>query len=355
MNLVRVENATFSSNEKCLITYDGYFHDNQTLLLKEELKKVASVVYLLQLKQIPVYCLPVLDEDQSPSFPKETIASLMQDITGKEFPIYFLESKDMPKSDAKGVFFLKPDSGYDGFSSIIIQSYRFLKQLKLQNQSGSKKNLKFYITADVDETLHFLQNLQNNTLKNKLGILGGNQIQKTNHFVERFVRYFQYLLFGGSVGLHILKANGVNIGNSPYDKEELSMSFQALHRASYEECIVELPYDHIVTEQIGSKMKTKTSQREIPSPYVAIDIGGKTLQVFEERMKLASLILMHGPVGMVELEKARKGTLEILKILSKLKKPVLVSGYELCSFALRENISLRLVPDFDFITSFLDK
>ncbi|MCS7205472.1 MAG: phosphoglycerate kinase [Leptospiraceae bacterium] len=353
MKFLRIENTNISGNS--LILFDWYDNHQYPFLLRAQIEIISELLDFLKLKPTTLFLMPVINNQiqQSSNFFHENIETLIQNLKKQNNHLQFQHVEKTPEKPSNEIIYIiNPTKEFipiiQYFDFIIIQSYRFLTELKKNNTLTNIENNKFCITSDVYETLYFIELLQNQTIKQKVGIFGGNQIEKTNLFLEACVKYFQTLLFGGSVGLHTLKANGVEIGNSAYVREEISHSFHIINKAYSEECEVLLPFDHIITDKITSKAKTKTSPREIRSPYQGIDIGSKTIEAYEEKIKNANLVFMHGPLGIIEIEKSKKGTYEILKILNKSKKPTLLTGYELTNFAKKENFSLKIVPEFEF-------
>lgn len=349
MPLQRFENYNFQQN--CLIFFDLYEDKNENLLLENSLKNLVELIDFLKLKNLTIYCLPVTKNSK-----KEELNNLVKNFL-KEYSVEILTEFEQLESNwnKKNVFIIHPSIfnsqkffslHFDGF---IIDSFQFFINF-LQDSHYSKLNKeKITLSTNTYETIQILQQISMNTLKPKLLILGGNQIQNTIEFLHSTVKYFQSLLFGGSIGITALKANGLQVGNSPYSSEFLSEMFQIMNKAEFEECEVFLPVDHMVTDKLSNNAKIKTSPKEIPTQMIAVDIGQKTIQLFEEQIKESNLIFMHGPLGILEIEKAQNGTLQILKTIHKHQKPTILSGTSLCSLALKNKINSKYIPDFEFI------
>lgn len=349
MPLRRFENYNFQNN--CLIFFDLYSNSNDNFLLENSLENLFELINFLKLKNLAIYCLPISKNPNYESFNK------LIEIIQKKHSVEFLTEFEQLESNwnKKNVFIIHPSIfnsqkflslNFDGF---IIDSFEFFIKF-LENSHYSKlNNEKITLSVNLFESIQILQQILSNTTKRKLAILGGNQIQNTIDFLYYTVKYFQNLLLGGGIGITALKANGLQVGNSPYSSEYLSEIFQIMNKAEFEECEVFLPIDHIVTDKLSNDAKIKTSPKEISKQMIAIDIGQKTIQLFEEQIKESNLIFMHAPLGILELEKAQNGTLQILKTIHKCQKPTILSGTSLCSFALKNKISSKYIPDFEFI------
>jgi 3-phosphoglycerate kinase len=59
---------------------------------------------------------------------------------------------------------------------------------------------------------------------------------------------------------------------------------------------------------------------------MGLDIGPKTVKLFEEKLRSAKTILWNGPLGVFEMDKFAKGTEEIAKFIAGLKGATSVIG-----------------------------
>ncbi len=359
MNLPRIENIAFFQN--CLIFFDIPNNPEEKNLMDYYMSSLHYILEFLKLKQISIFCLPI----QKNSISKEYLEEI-----GKYLSKFFhtvivdqIEIIHELKNKKDSIFLIHPkffsfqwhDLSQLSFDHFIIHSYKFFYLFKKDSNFNKIDKNKFCISSEIAESFRLLENISSSQGKPKIGIFGGNQIEKTIKFLDLTVKKFQYILLGGSIGVTALKSMGVQIGSSPYEKDQLSQIFQIMNKANFEECKVELPLDHIVSESISIKAKTKISPREISNNYIAIDIGPKTISLYEQIIKQSNFVLFHSPTGIIELEKAQKGTWELLKIIQKQKKDCIITGNQLCNFVIEKNISLKIIPDFDFIYYFLNQ
>ncbi len=59
---------------------------------------------------------------------------------------------------------------------------------------------------------------------------------------------------------------------------------------------------------------------------MGLDIGPKTVKLFEDKLKGAKTVVWNGPLGVFEMDKFAKGTEEVAKFIAKLKGVVSVIG-----------------------------
>ncbi|MBU1905435.1 MAG: phosphoglycerate kinase, partial [Candidatus Omnitrophica bacterium] len=87
-----------------------------------------------------------------------------------------------------------------------------------------------------------------------------------------------------------------------------------------------LPVDHIVVDQIKAEAKKEEVGCDIPEGKIAVDIGGKTVALFKEKLKTAKTIIWNGPMGIFEIDAFSRGTEEIAKFITTLKATTIIGG-----------------------------
>ena len=69
-----------------------------------------------------------------------------------------------------------------------------------------------------------------------------------------------------------------------------------------------------------------TSNTNVPEGWMALDIGPKTLTLFEKELQGAKTIFWNGPLGVYEIKDFAKGTLAVAKILSESQATTIIGG-----------------------------
>ena len=94
---------------------------------------------------------------------------------------------------------------------------------------------------------------------------------------------------------------------------------------------IALPIDHVVVDNIAADAKAEVVNENIPDGKIAVDIGPKTTELFESKLKSAKTIVWNGPLGIFEMEPFSKGTQEIAKFISTLKCTTIIGGGDTAS------------------------
>jgi phosphoglycerate kinase len=123
-----------------------------------------------------------------------------------------------------------------------------------------------------------------------------------------------------------LKAKGKTIGASKLDKEGFDTVKAALDKAAKKNIPILLPIDNIVGDKFDANANTKLVGEDIPDGWMGLDIGPKTIQLFEDKLKTAKTVIWNGPLGVFEMDKFAKGTEDIARFLAGLKGCTTVIG-----------------------------
>ena len=111
------------------------------------------------------------------------------------------------------------------------------------------------------------------------------------------------------------KALGKNIGNSPCEMDQLDYA-----RKMYETGKVLLPVDVVVANDFGNPTDVRTvSVDEIPEGFEGMDIGPKTIELYQSQIRAAKTIFWNGPMGVFEKVGFQAGTIAVCQACADVK------------------------------------
>lgn len=144
-------------------------------------------------------------------------------------------------------------------------------------------------------------------------ILGGAKVSDKIGVIENLVTKADKILIGGGMAFTFLKAKGLNIGKSLLDSENLDFCKNILSK--YPDKIV-LPVDVAVTNEYTNDEEYRQKNIEtLTDDEMGLDIGNKSLQLFEDLLKTAKSVIWNGPLGVYEFDKYKVNTDSLLKFL----------------------------------------
>ncbi len=144
-------------------------------------------------------------------------------------------------------------------------------------------------------------------------VLGGAKVSDKIGVIENLVTKADKILIGGGMAFTFLKAEGFNIGKSLLDEENLDFCKKIL--SEYQDKIV-LPVDVAVTNEYTNDEEYRQKDiTDISEDEMGLDIGSKTLELFEKHLSTAKSVIWNGPLGVYEFEKYKVNTDSLLKYL----------------------------------------
>lgn len=149
-----------------------------------------------------------------------------------------------------------------------------------------------------------------------VAIMGGAKISDKILVIENLLKMADKVLIGGGMANTFLKAQGKEVGTSLVEEEALPEAERLM--AEYGDQLV-LPVDVLVANEFKANAEHKVvSVDEIPADMMALDIGPKTLELYEQEVQAAKLVVWNGPMGVFEFDFSAKGTNELAEKLAAL-------------------------------------
>jgi len=161
-----------------------------------------------------------------------------------------------------------------------------------------------------------------------IAILGGAKVSDKIGLLCNLLDKCESILIGGAMSYTFLKAKGIDVGKSLWEKNKIDEAKRILEDAHRNKrCKIFLPLDHIVAKKAEEEIDTKSvKQKGISSDYMALDIGPETIKLFKRIINEAKTIFWNGPMGVFEIKEFAKGTEAIAKELANSKANVVVGG-----------------------------
>lgn len=194
------------------------------------------------------------------------------------------------------------------------------------------------IASNLDSCIGFLIEKELNALKELdnpqhpfVVVLGGAKVADKIGVIENLVKKADKILIGGGMAFTFLKAEGYEIGNSLLDEENIEFCKNIMK--DYDGKIV-LPVDVAVTTEYSEKEEYKTKDiTDIEYNEMGLDIGPKTVEVFENYLEDSKIAVWNGPLGVYEFEKYKKGTNDLLQYVVDNNIKIILGGGDIVAAA----------------------
>ncbi len=145
-----------------------------------------------------------------------------------------------------------------------------------------------------------------------LAILGGAKVSSKITVIENILDKVDHLIIGGGMSFTFIKAQGGKIGNSICEDDKMELALDILKQAKEKGVQIHLPSDVVAADDFSNEANTQICDiYDIPDGWEGIDAGPKSLEAFDKVVMESKTILWNGPVGVFEIEKFSKGTVEL--------------------------------------------
>jgi phosphoglycerate kinase len=180
----------------------------------------------------------------------------------------------------------------------------------------------------MEKELTYLGKALEDPAKPFVAILGGAKVSDKIEVIDNLLSKVDALLIGGGMAYTFLKAKGQEVGKSLLEADKIEVAKEALAKAKARGIRFLLPVDHILADKFAADAQTKIFQGDGPFPadWMALDIGPKTVALFEKEVAGAATIVWNGPMGVFEMPAFAKGTTAIAQAVAENKSAISIIG-----------------------------
>jgi len=162
-----------------------------------------------------------------------------------------------------------------------------------------------------------------------VAVIGGAKVGTKIGVLENLIDKVDSLLIGGGMANTFLKAQGIDVGKSLVEDDKLDVAKDLLAKAKAKGVRLLLPVDVRVAEKFEAGSVPKTVDvTEVPKDWVIMDIGPRTVKLFEDELEKAKTVVWNGPMGVFEFPEFDKGTRAIAATLARIPATTIVGGGE---------------------------
>ena len=139
-------------------------------------------------------------------------------------------------------------------------------------------------------------------------LLGGAKVGDKIGVLENLIGRADRILIGGGMAFPFLKARGLEIGRSLCD-EDLEVPRRIEEKARGTRTQLLLPVDVVVATEFAEGAPNRPAAvEEIPQDMMGLDIGPRTVELFQAELAGSRTIFWNGPMGVFEKKPFDVGT-----------------------------------------------
>ena len=181
----------------------------------------------------------------------------------------------------------------------------------------------------LQKEIDFLSNVIDNPERPFAAIIGGAKIADKIQVIANLMEKADVILIGGGMANTFVAAEGYDMGQSLQDKDRFDLARNLMEKAKELGSSIMLPVDFTAADSLSETAQTKVLEaKDFGDPWMALDIGPKTIQMYADILRKMKTVVWNGPMGVFEMKPFATGTNTIAKTISELDAITAIGGGE---------------------------
>jgi len=182
----------------------------------------------------------------------------------------------------------------------------------------------------IEKELAFLGDKTESPEKPFVVILGGAKVSDKIKVIDRLLEKADTIFIGGAMAYTFAMAKGMKVGASLVEADKLDVAKAAIEKAAAKGVNFLLPVDDMITDKLDFGARTvgemKVNEGDIADGWMGVDIGPKTIELYQKTVSEAKTVLWNGPMGVFEIPAAAKGTFAVADTIAANQECISIIG-----------------------------
>ena len=179
----------------------------------------------------------------------------------------------------------------------------------------------------MEKEVGFLQRILTDPKHPFTVVMGGKKVSDKIGVIEHLLGRADHILVGGAMAFTFLSAQGYDMGMSLVEEEEIQTTIDMLNQSKQSKTVIHLPVDIVGSSEFSNEtQKSVYDIDDIPSDFIGMDIGEKTVNIFSEILLSSKSVVMNGPMGVFEMSNYEDGTKQIIQAIADIKDGITIIG-----------------------------
>ena len=176
----------------------------------------------------------------------------------------------------------------------------------------------------IEKEIEFLDKSVNNPKRPLVAILGGSKVSDKILVIEKLLDVADYVLIGGGMRYTFMEAMGIDTKDSLVEIDKIETAKKLMEKAGDK---LVLSNDNVVNNQFANEGDVKVVAADgIEDGYMALDIGPKSIELFDKYITDAKTVLWNGPMGVFEMSSFANGTKGVCESIARNKEAITIIG-----------------------------
>ena len=189
---------------------------------------------------------------------------------------------------------------------------------------GISENVEAVSGFLMEKEIEFIGNAVDEPERPFVAILGGAKVSDKITVIERLLEKADKILIGGGMANTFVRALGHDTGKSLVEEDNLDLAKSLIEKGKDK---IVLPVDLVVAKEFSNDSEFRTVDLNgIEADEMALDIGEKTIELFNDVLKDAKTVVWNGPMGVFEMKNFAQGTIRVCESLANLDNAITIIG-----------------------------
>jgi phosphoglycerate kinase len=196
----------------------------------------------------------------------------------------------------------------------------------------------------MEKELRYLGQAVSHPERPYAAIIGGAKVSGKIDVLRNLLGTADTILIGGGMANTFFKAQGIEVGDSLVEDDQLDTARSVLRDAGGQGTKIELPVDAVIADAFdaGAQTRTINVSEGVPSGWRIMDIGPETVRRYGEALKPCKTVVWNGPMGVFEMAPFAEGTLSLARILADLPATTVVGGGETAAAVAQSGVEEKI-------------
>ncbi len=203
---------------------------------------------------------------------------------------------------------------------------------------GVANDLPAYMGLLLEQEIETLSRLLESPEHPFVAVIGGAKVSDKIGILGHLLDRVDTLLIGGGMANTFLKAQGLEIGASLVEDDQLDTASQLMDGAKAKKVRIVLPVDVVIADSPEDERGQNVDVDAVPPGKMILDIGSQTRGAFFREIRDAKTVFWNGPLGVAERPPFALGTRRVAEAVATSDAYSVVGGGD--SIAALEQIGL---------------
>lgn len=195
----------------------------------------------------------------------------------------------------------------------------------------------------INRELEALSHVLYQPAKPVIAIFGGAKVSDKIEVIENFLGMADTIILGGGMAFTFFAAQGKEIGRSLLEADKIRVAEDLMKTAEARNVELVLPIDVVVAPALEAGVETKVVDvSEIPADWMGLDVGPRSVALFNEKLSSSQTVIWNGPLGVFEIDAFAQGTLGIAKAVAASGAYTLIGGGDSVSAVKKAGVADRI-------------